>query len=244
MVATMMANIDFCLILLTPLLVIISMFVSYSQSTVLRLKRCEAMSFDLLDITWTTWCCRWALGMRNIEASKMHHDESWWQRSPKNLEPVLRQAGGANLWGWGGPGANIQVALQQHYLKIPQTRMLNYQTINLFFLNFLFTNWMIKFAVKNSKTGWHCFLVFRWNWMVKVLPLALWTTRAGLSHHVHLHHHLVQRCLCQECRPSLVARLCICLTLPTIRWLVNLHLDSGGPYNLTVYHRWLVNLEI
>ena len=53
------------------------------------------------------------LGIRNIEASKMHHDESWWQRSPKNLEPVLRQAGGANLWGWGGPGANIQVALQQ-----------------------------------------------------------------------------------------------------------------------------------
>ena len=30
----------------------------------------------------------------------------------------------------------------------------------------------------------------------------------------------------------------------TIRWLVNLHLDSGGPYNLTVYHRWLVNLKI
>ena len=95
--------------------------VSYSQSTVLRLKRCEAMSFDLLDITWMTWCCRWALGLRNIEASKsmMHHDESWWQWSPKNLEPVLRQAGGANLWGWGGPGANIQVALQQLACNYP-----------------------------------------------------------------------------------------------------------------------------
>ena len=32
-----------------------------------------------------------------------------------------------------------------HFFKIPQTRMLNYQKINLFFLNFLFT-------VKNSKT--------------------------------------------------------------------------------------------
>ena len=159
-----MVNINFCLILLTPLLVIISMFgqmnkiESYSQSTVLRLKRCEAMSFDLLDITWTTWCCRWALGIRNIEASKMHHDESWWQRSPKNLEPVLHQAGGANLWGWGGPGANIQVALQQLACYSPffeDTTNKNVKLsndFNLFSLNVLFAKWMIKFAVKNSKT--------------------------------------------------------------------------------------------
>ena len=132
--------------------------VYYSQSTVLRLKRCEAMSFDLLDITWTTWCCRWALGIRNIEASKMHHDESWWQRSPKNLEPVLHQAGGANLWGWGGPGANIQVALQQLACYSPffeDTTNKNVKLsndFNLFSLNVLFAKWMIKFAVKNSKT--------------------------------------------------------------------------------------------
>ena len=127
-----------------------------------------------------------------------------------------------------------------HFFKIPQTRMLNYQKINLFSSTFCSPSKTQKLM----QIGWQCFLVFRWNWMVKVLPQALWTTRAGFSHHVHLHHHLVQRCLCQECRPRRVARLCICLTLPMIRWLVNLHLDSGGPYNLTVYHRWLVNLEI
>ena len=66
------------------------------------------------------------------------------------MEPVLRQAGGANLWGWGGPGANIQVALQQLACNSPFFEDTTNKNVKLsknksFFLNFLFT-------VKNSKT--------------------------------------------------------------------------------------------
>jgi len=64
------------------------------------------------------------------------------------MDDMVLQAGGANIWGWGGPGANIQVTMDGKSLAV------------------------------------------------------------GTVDHQG-------------------------------RWLVNLHLETGGPYNLTVHHRWL-----
>ena len=123
-VATAMANINFCLILLTPLLVIISMFE--------KIKLClihKALYWGWNGARqWVSTCSTlhgqhgaageplaWEI-LKHLK-SMMHHGESWWRWSPKNLEPVLCQAGGANLWGWGGPGANIQVAWKRQWWK-------------------------------------------------------------------------------------------------------------------------------
>ena len=77
--------------------------------------------------------------------------------------------------------------------------------------------------------------------MAKALQLVQLITRAGHHHsnlhhpHHHHRHHITNRDHHHHIlQPSSIQ----------FRWLVNLHLETGGPYNLTVHHRSSPDPEI
>ena len=143
MVATMMANIDFCLILLTPLLVIISMFG--------QIKLCiihKALYWGWNGARqWVSTCStlhgrHGAAGeplaseiLKHLRCTMMNRGDNGVQKTWNQFFTRLGvpTSGGGEVRGQIFRWHCNNWPATLHFLKIPQTRMLNYQTILIFF---------------------------------------------------------------------------------------------------------------